>query len=1085
MWCYARVLAHYPYVVLTAVLLVSVTCLIVTVTIGNRPNFEEPMAGFEPRGTEISNRLTAYSNLVDDPNVSPQPQKAVIQTANNQLTYMDLRLPPGNRSSPATYQHRRSKRRKWRKPFFCDVPDGQWIKLVYHSHRKTDLFTLQNIQNMCALEERYITSNPIYTRNCLREADNTNCCRTLSLGNYITLLTDKPSCSNLTEDDVRSVKNLIEMCVGFYKNFSLTESCDWRHSPLGDSFHRKCKEIPKSCQKYNAVYNIMHFISDHSFQRQDQKLRYSVSFLPISFQSLTNRKVDEAISLYLDLEANVEPVGDIEIAGADFGIKDHLFHHYLTKDSKWIVIGGVIIFFVVWTFTGSIFVTVMTFMSMFWSLELAYFLYVFVFEITFFPYMNLVTVLLVIAIGADDVFVYSKIWHLAKRERNNGTLEKLVSDTLKNATMSMFVTSLTTAGALFANVVSPITSIKCFSIYAGTAILCNLVLMVTWTPAAIVAEEKWCNFCFINSPKIYKKIHEYYRLFFELLLPKFVLRLRFIWILLLGAIGILSGIAVFHHPKLRLPTSFHFQMFRNDHLMEMYDQHLRENFWFEKAVGERRPLMPITIVWGIEKSDNGDRLNPYDKGFVTFEDSFNPSSPRSQIWLRQFCFKLRESGFYQRVTPFEIPNCYIEHFTLFMRQPCTVEEPVCCQRTNFPFPEKIFSHCIEKYIPLAMKDYTFFWTKYTPGLKFVGNKVKALVVQFSSNLTYTYDYKTMETFYVRMNKWVHEQMEGAPEGLDKGWFISEFQFYSIQKSLAEGLPVAFGISILVATLVTFFTSLNVLLTLYAMVTITFIMMTTTACLVLLDWELNVLESVIITVSVGLSIDFTLHYGVAYRLAPDLDRKNRAYCSLVRVGSVICMAALTTFLAGLCMVPSVTLVYQKFGIFLMLVISISWVYSTFFFQSLLNVIGPQSGFGQFHWPSLDCCSMSSQSHVDRTVYTMSESTMSTSSSGYHYHPSIDTNATEHDYLSERSDSHPNTPHHYRTRPGRNYARPKSESLSPDNQFERKLLNGDDKNSSGDRTSGNSTLERAGKTICGVVMDIQDEENDEAEKQSTAV
>ena len=41
---YTRVVAHYPYVVLAAVLLVSVTCLIVTVVIGDVPSFEDPLA---------------------------------------------------------------------------------------------------------------------------------------------------------------------------------------------------------------------------------------------------------------------------------------------------------------------------------------------------------------------------------------------------------------------------------------------------------------------------------------------------------------------------------------------------------------------------------------------------------------------------------------------------------------------------------------------------------------------------------------------------------------------------------------------------------------------------------------------------------------------------------------------------------------------------------------------------------------------------------------------------------------------------------------------------------------------------------
>ena len=39
----------------------------------------------------------------------------------------------------------------------------------------------------------------------------------------------------------------------------------------------------------------------------------------------------------------------------------------------------------------------------------------------------------------------------------------------------------------------------------------------------------------------------------------------------------------------------------------------------------------------------------------------------------------------------------------------------------------------------------------------------------------------------------------------------------------------------------------------------------------LGWELNILESVVVTLSIGLSVDFTLHYGIMYTLAIDTDR----------------------------------------------------------------------------------------------------------------------------------------------------------------------------------------------------------------------
>lgn len=1073
MLCYARVIAHYPYVVLVSVMIVSVTCLIVTLTIGSLPSFDEPMAGFEPRGTEISDRLTTYHNLINDPDLSstPSEQNAIVQENNNKLVYLDTINPHINTST------HRVKRRRQKTQFFCDVPNGDYIKVVYQEHDKEDLFTLWNIQSMCTLEEQYITSNSLYKSHCVKVMKgSSDCCHTWSLGNYIAMLTNKPSCSNITEADVIHVKNLVETCVGFYQNFSLSDNCDETHSKFGDS-DKTCKNITKQCKKYNGIYNIMHFIADNSFQRTDKKLTYTISFLPLAFPS-TDKKLKDILNLYLNIESNMEPVGKVKIIAADFGIKKDLFHHYLAKDSLWISVSAVLIFLIVWIFTGSIFITIMTFVTMFFSLELAYFAYEFVFKIKFFPYMNLVTVLLVIAIGADDVFVYSKIWHLAKRQRNNGTLEKLVSDTLKHATLSMFVTSLTTAGALLSNIVSPITSIKCFSIFAGTTVVCNLLLMVTAMPAAVVAEEKWCNFCFINSPKFYKRLRSYYRRFFEMLLPKFVLKLRYVWIVFLTIAGIISGILVFHYPKLQLPTSFHFQMFHDSHLMEIYDKDLRENFWFEKSVGDRMPLMPLTIVWGVQSQDNGDKFNPNKKGTLQYDYSFNPSMPRSQAWLRQFCSSLRETAFYKRVS-LEQNNCFIENFIPYMNQTCTAEEVICCQKSVFPFDENIFETCIRKYIPLSLKTNIYNRNIAPMGLKFRGNKIAALIVNFSSNVTYTYEFNIVQKFYMEMNTWVMEQIKSAPAEMSNCWFVSELNFFGIQKSLADGLPVAFGISILVATLVTFLTSLNFLITVYAMLTISFIMLVTVASIVLLGWELNILESVIITIAVGLSIDYTLHYGVAFRVCSDMDTHNRTFSTLARVGSVMFVAAATTFIGGLVMLLSTTLVYQKFGIFLMLVIAISWIFSTLFFSSLLNVIGPHGAFGQFHWPSLDCCSLSSNTHKDRTVYRMSESTMSTSSSGCR-HPSTDISITEHDYLTDRSPSSHQGSKLDRSSDSRRGSKPdrspsshrgskpdrspdshreskftqNTSSLAIDNQFQWKLLGGDDifdKNSNSDHVA----------------------------------
>ena len=163
------------------------------------------------------------------------------------------------------------------------------IKVVYSSPTKEDLFTLSNIHAMCELEDKYITSTPIYQRNCIKQPDKKSCCRPLSLGNYIAIVTGKSNCSMITEGDVTSMRNRIRLCVGYYHNFSLNIDCDRRHSPLGSSTN--CSTIPEQCKQFNAVYNVMHFISDRSFQRTDTKLKLALSFLPVSFLSTTSKSL--------------------------------------------------------------------------------------------------------------------------------------------------------------------------------------------------------------------------------------------------------------------------------------------------------------------------------------------------------------------------------------------------------------------------------------------------------------------------------------------------------------------------------------------------------------------------------------------------------------------------------------------------------------------------------------------------------------------------------------------------------------------------------------------------------------------------
>ena len=61
---------------------------------------------------------------------------------------------------------------------------------------------------------------------------------------------------------------------------------------------------------------------------------------------------------------------------------------------------------------------------------------------------------------------------------------------------------------------------------------------------------------------------------------------------------------------------------------------------------------------------------------------------------------------------------------------------------------------------------------------------------------------------------------------------------------------------------------------YAILTIFLTISVCAGIIVLLGWELNIVKSVTLTMSVGLSIDFCIHYGMGYRLSELKDRQLR-------------------------------------------------------------------------------------------------------------------------------------------------------------------------------------------------------------------
>ena len=90
------------------------------------------------------------------------------------------------------------------------------------------------------------------------------------------------------------------------------------------------------------------------------------------------------------------------------GLKDALFNAYLLEDASYLLFSLVLIMLLVWAYTASLTITLASLSSIAASLGLAYFTYTFVLRLTFFPFMNVLAVVIALGVGADDTFILSR-----------------------------------------------------------------------------------------------------------------------------------------------------------------------------------------------------------------------------------------------------------------------------------------------------------------------------------------------------------------------------------------------------------------------------------------------------------------------------------------------------------------------------------------------------------------------------------------------------------------------------------------------------------------------------------------------------
>src|SRR5207302_642477 len=95
-----------------------------------------------------------------------------------------------------------------------------------------------------------------------------------------------------------------------------------------------------------------------------------------------------------------------EISSIDLGTYYALFDKLLVSDLIYLLISFISICLLILSYSGNLLLTLVIFYSIIYSLLFSYYVYIYCIAIDFFPFMNMFAVMIAIAIGADNAFIF-------------------------------------------------------------------------------------------------------------------------------------------------------------------------------------------------------------------------------------------------------------------------------------------------------------------------------------------------------------------------------------------------------------------------------------------------------------------------------------------------------------------------------------------------------------------------------------------------------------------------------------------------------------------------------------------------------
>mmetsp|Transcript_51965 Transcript_51965/g.96142 ORF Transcript_51965/g.96142 Transcript_51965/m.96142 type:complete len:1028 (+) Transcript_51965:72-3155(+) len=662
----------------------------------------------------------------------------------------------------------------------------------------------------------------------------------------------------------------------------------------------------------------------------------------------------------------------------------------------------ILVFLVMYAYTGSLFIATGGMYQIVMSLPLSSLLYRGLFQVDYFEFLHILVVYLVLGIGADDIFVLVDTFrHIDAdmRGEKGGWSQEKFREVMKAAyirtSTAIFNTSFTTAFAFMASSGSKAMPMRTCGWYAALCILMNYILTITFTPAVVaIWHTRFNRKCCCSVDWSYRQEEaptapaegDASQPQARLSILERVLAKTYIPFMSYGFdVGCISirpgscGIILIMIAVATQGIIFASQL-TPPRKAEVWfpDNHMAIEFSdFSSDVTyspDHESLTVIGVFWGIQELDTGslDIYKPDDfEGGTIYDGSFDLSSHAAQQKVLDTCVQLRtlsctleackNNGYPTRTLMMQADGkthaCFLEDFKAYTEWRATR----VFGAPTWPLDPSIFVSELQKFRGDYYGDRqesgccsydSALDENYYEDIGFIGGQLKYVQIRIRSTLQWDTPFGTGTDVRDMLDDWMENTVQAnAPTGMGSAKYHGQglFSSYDLGEELLKGLFQGCAIAAPIAFAVLLAATWNIIVSVYAVSCVGAIVLCVLGfCRSAMDWDLGIGEAIAGVIVLGYSVDYVVHLahiycegGSHYGLKT---RGERAAFAIRNMGSTVFAGAVTTAGSAAVMFFCFFYFFTKMAILITVTIMYSFLFSLGMLMALLWTVGPEGNLG---------------------------------------------------------------------------------------------------------------------------------------------